>query len=106
MNRKMTLTETGANRYRTRMMSAGDPVTMDGPSSRMWERMGWATEYRPRLAKRPQLDHDNNGTEALTTKQGGGEIKDLRAAYKDKFGKRPFNGWDADTLRGKLDTDA
>lgn len=26
----------------------------------------------------------------------------LRAAYQNKVGKRPFMGWDADTLRAKI----
>lgn len=29
-------------------------------------------------------------------------INALREAYKAKFGKRPFNGWDEATLREKL----
>lgn len=31
-----------------------------------------------------------------------GDIAALRAEYKAKIGKRPFMGWDADTLREKL----
>ncbi len=30
------------------------------------------------------------------------EINELRAIYKDRFGKRPFNGWDAETLASKI----
>ena len=30
------------------------------------------------------------------------DIKDLRKAYEDKFGKKPFAGWDIDTLREKM----
>lgn len=30
------------------------------------------------------------------------DINTLRAAYKVKFDKRPFNGWDEATLREKL----
>lgn len=28
--------------------------------------------------------------------------KALRALYQERFGKKPFMGWDADTLREKL----
>jgi hypothetical protein len=38
----LILTDKGVARYRTRMMKAGDSVTMDGPSAKLWERMGWA----------------------------------------------------------------
>lgn len=34
--------------------------------------------------------------------QDAGDIAALRAAYREKFGKRPFMGWDAGTLRDKL----
>lgn len=30
------------------------------------------------------------------------ELASLRAAYSDKFGKKPFGGWDAKTLRAKI----
>ncbi|WP_313444515.1 hypothetical protein [Brevundimonas sp.] len=30
------------------------------------------------------------------------DLPALRDAYKSKLGKRPFNGWDADTLRAKI----
>lgn len=36
-------------------------------------------------------------------KQPGGDIKALREEYAAKFGKRPFNGWDAATLREKIE---
>lgn len=30
------------------------------------------------------------------------DMAELRAAYQAKIGKRPFNGWDAATLREKI----
>lgn len=30
------------------------------------------------------------------------ELAELRAEYQEIVGKRPFNGWDADTLRAKI----
>lgn len=30
------------------------------------------------------------------------ELSALRAEYQDVVGKRPFHGWDADTLREKI----
>jgi hypothetical protein len=41
--------------------------------------------------------------EAVGGDEGGlSEINDLRAAYKAKVGKRPYNGWDEATLREKM----
>lgn len=70
------------------------------------EARGWrrfdpaAPEPRNAMARHP-LDHDGDG------RKGGseapeGDVKALRADYQEKFGKRPFPGWDADTLREKL----
>ena len=55
-NKKMILTEKGVARYRTRMMTAGAPVEMDGPTSRFWERMGWATEAPAKRAKQVKTE--------------------------------------------------
>lgn len=30
------------------------------------------------------------------------DLSDLRAEYQDAVGKKPFHGWDADTLRDKI----
>lgn len=32
----------------------------------------------------------------------GDDLAALRALYQEKLGKRPFNGWDAATLRAKI----
>lgn len=47
------------------------------------------------------LDHDGNG------KAGGStgavdHMRELRAEYQAKVGKRPFSGWDEATLRAKM----
>lgn len=34
--------------------------------------------------------------------EGEGDLSDLRAAYTEQFGKKPYHGWDADTLREKM----
>jgi hypothetical protein len=63
---------------------------------------GWEHHGKVKGGK-PQLDHDKDG------KAGGSKAAEetvdlpaLRAAYKEKFGKKPFGGWDAETLREKL----
>ncbi len=43
---------TGDFRYGTRMLRAGDgPVTMDGPTARLYAALGKITEARPRAAR-------------------------------------------------------
>lgn len=99
-HRKMVLTERGAQVYRHRMLSAGDPVTLGASDARLFAKHGWA-EAAPKRARRPQLDHDNNGT-AGGSKTPAEDLTALRAEYQEKVGKRPFNGWDAATLREKI----
>lgn len=82
------------------------PAWCTGPNgeSRVFDReedvpAGW-THHEEAL---PQLDHDGNGKPGGSVSGGAGdEIGALRDAYRDRFGKRPFMGWDADTLKAKL----
>src|SRR5688572_12586563 len=43
-HRKMILTQAGAQVYRTRMLSAGDPVTLGAGDARLFAKHGWAEE--------------------------------------------------------------
>jgi hypothetical protein len=99
-HRKMILTAKGAQVYRTRMLSAGDPVTLGGGDARLFEKHGWAEEAK-RRARRPQLDHDKDGNEGGSASPAE-DMTALRAEYEAKLGKRPFNGWDAAALRQKI----
>jgi hypothetical protein len=99
-HRQMILTETGAQVYRNRMLTAGSPVTLGAGDARLFERHGWAVA-KPNRARRPQLDHDKNG-EAGGSKSPDGDLTALRAEYFKNIGRRPFNGWDAATLREKI----
>jgi hypothetical protein len=92
---------TGGHKYGTRMLQAGEPLVVDGPRARLLTKMGWASESKPRRP-RPQLDHDGDGKAGGSAKQTGDEVAALRKAYEDKFGRKPFNGWDAAKLREKL----
>jgi len=98
-HRKMLLTAKGAQVYRTRMLNAGDPVTLGAGDARLFEKHGWAEE--PKRRRRPQLDHDSNG-EPGGSKSPAEDLTALRAQYHAKVGKRPFNGWDAATLQAKI----
>lgn len=63
--------------YRDRMMKARDP---------RYAKIASALGYNRRDMVADQAD----------------ELADLRAQYTDLVGKRPFMGWDADTLREKI----
>jgi len=54
-----------------------------------------------RNALLPQLDHDGDGEPGGSLKQAG-DIADLRATYKAKFGKRAFPGWNAEEIAARL----
>ena len=79
-NRTMIATKT--RRYGTRMLTAGEEVTLTGPQARLASALGYVRD-----SEGPKEPDD------LTT---------LRAAYKDKIGKQAYHGWDAATLRAKM----
>lgn len=80
-----------SGRYGTRMLTAGDPLTLSGPKARAAIALGWVEEAKPRKT--------NPAAPAPVVPD---ERAELRAAYVAKFDKRPFPGWDAETLRAKL----
>jgi hypothetical protein len=87
-HREVIATRTG--RYGTRMLTAGDALTLSGPAARAMIALGRAEE-KPRRARR-----------AAPAPQPADERPPLREAYRTKFGRAAFNGWDADTLREKI----
>jgi hypothetical protein len=81
--------------YMTRALTASDPRF-----ARVLGKLGY--ERSDVIAADP-LDHDSDG------KKGGSpsvkpsdDLTTLRTKYSEKFGKRPFHGWDAMTLTEKL----
>jgi hypothetical protein len=57
----------------------------------------------PAPETRHPLDHDGDGRPGGSPKPPQtADLAQLRAQYQMKFGKRPFMGWDAATLRQKL----
>lgn len=55
--------------------------------------------------KADPLDHDANGKKGGSKAPEGDaeETARLRSEYQDLFGKRPFNGWDAEELQRRID---
>ena len=86
-HRQVIATRTG--RYGTRMLTAGDELTLPGPAARAMIALGRAEPKR----EAPQADKAGDGASDLVA---------LRAQYFEKLGRRPFNGWNADTLREKI----
>lgn len=54
-------------------------------------------------AKADPLDHDEGGKKGGSPKQDSSDaLSTLRDEYLEKVGKRPFHGWDAETLAAKI----
>ncbi len=49
-----------------------------------------------------QLDHDQGGS----LKGTGDDLPALRIAYKAKFGKKAYGGWDAAEITKRMEADA
>lgn len=53
--------------------------------------------------KRDPLDHDDDGKKGGSPKvEQSDDLAAARAEYTEKMGKRPFHGWDVETLRKKI----
>lgn len=79
------------NRYMDRALSARDPRF-----ARVLGKLGYERRDMFAAPKGPAP-----ATLAPTPKPAG-DLSALRAAYEKALGKRPFNGWDAATLREKI----
>lgn len=49
--RQYFVTDAGATFYRTRMLSAGDPIRLNGPNARLQLKLGNVTAKKPAKAK-------------------------------------------------------
>jgi hypothetical protein len=78
----------GTGRYGTRMLTAGERILMSGPAARAALALGRVTTEKPHRARKAVEPQD--------------ERPALRAEYEAKVGRKPYNGWDADTLREKI----
>lgn len=86
----MKLIATKTRRYGARALRAGDPFEARPAIGRVLVAIGHAT-----------LASGTYQTKVADTANGDG-ITDLRAEYTAKIGKKPFHGWDAETLRAKI----
>lgn len=66
-------------------------------------KLGHTAPILSTIGKPDLLDHDQNGRRGGSPKPDvSDELTALRSAYQETVGKRPFNGWDADTLKAKI----
>lgn len=70
-----------SNSYMTRALQAKDPRF-----ARILGKLGYSAE-KP---VKPEKAEDED------------DLAELRAEYQEKIGKKPYHGWDADTLREKM----
>ena len=89
-----TVYATESGRYGTRMLTAGEPLYLSGPAARAILALGRATNTAPRTKRVQAVAPELSGS--------GDDLAALRAEYREKLGKNPFNGWNADTLREKI----
>lgn len=98
-------------RYSTRRLLPGDEFEASRRDGRVLVAIG-----RARLAP-PEADAATAGADEVAEMSASTpvpdgiipvieenleDIADLRVAYQERFGKRPFMGWDADALRAKI----
>ena len=90
-NRSMT--------YGTRRLKAGETFPASRRDAEILNRIG-----RARYAGAPATDAvaQGNTSPAVNTGKTNGDLAALRIQYQNKFGKRPFHGWDAKALTEKL----
>lgn len=89
-HREVKITRTG--RYGTRMLTAGERITVSGPEARALIALKRAKEVAEPVRQEAK---PAEFTEA-------DELTDLRAEYRKKIGKQPYHGWEAGTLREKI----
>ena len=73
----------GNNTYMDRALRHSDPRY-----ARVLGKLGYATRHLV-AADVPTPDKED-------------DLSDLRAQYQEIIGKRPFHGWDAETLKAKM----
>lgn len=86
--------------YGTRRLLPGDEFQATRRDADLLGRLGRAKLAE---AKADPLGHDGNGkkvgSKAVTQSE---ELTALRTEYFEKFGKRPFHGWDVKAITEKL----
>lgn len=96
--------------YNTRRLEAGDVFEADRKFARVLIAQKRAREFsgevaRPAPEPEPAPADNDRASEAGSEEspaEPASEINELRTEYERVVGKRPFNGWDAATLRERM----
>lgn len=84
--------------YGTRRLKAGDGFTAASRDADLLQRLG-----RARYVEAEPLDHDKDGRKGGSkVPKKADDLSALRKQYQEVVGKRPFAGWDAETLAAKI----
>ncbi len=85
--------------YMTRALKARDPRFAD-----ILGKLGYGRRDIVAAAIDPHpLDHDRDGRKGGAPKpEASADLTAARALYEEAVGKRPFYGWDVDTLMAKI----
>lgn len=98
---KLPMLATKAMTYGTRRLKAGDAFEANRQDARVLSAIGKADYSTRMLVAEPQPAAQRQAAPAPKV-DAPDDIAALRAAYHEKIGKRPFHGWDAETLRAKM----
>ena len=98
-------------RYNSQRVEVDGQFYAKKGDARLLKLMGKAADAPRDLVKIPPMPDalkmaGTYQTRHLQASDGGDDRVPLRQEYQTKFGKRPYMGWDADTLRAKLAEDA
>ncbi|RVJ03361.1 hypothetical protein [Sinorhizobium medicae] len=97
MNKSMIATQSMT--YGTRRLLPGEEFVASRRDADLLSRIGRAKLVD---ADSNPIDHEVKKDGVGTAKVEDARLADLRKQYQQKFGKRPFNGWDAKNLSEKL----
>lgn len=88
---KRPMINVSLQRYGTRMLTAGDAFEASRRDARVLVAL-----------KKAQYAGDSDADGDAEPATEAEILSALRAEYQGKFGKRPFNGWNAEEIKAKL----
>ena len=98
----LTLIANKPMRYGTRRLLPGDTFECAGQHSRVLIATRRAAVYDRPKVEIPPIPEKVKAQVAPAASASADDRAPLRAEYQAKFGKKPFHGWDAETLKAKL----
>lgn len=114
MQVRIAVTKKGAEKLKRK---AGTVFKGRHADAKIWRALGWVTDppactpptvaavqpVAPTYGRRDmQAAPANRAAQPTPAPSPADELAAARAQYKETFGKRPYSGWDAATLREKI----